>query len=90
MSDDHERKVIHRELDTDAESPATQIVETVADIEATEMTELSAIWCCVDGVLDDLFSDPPAPEAQMEIEFSYEGYRITIEQNGNAAFVETT
>lgn len=90
MANDHERKVVHREFDTDAESPATQIVETIAEIEATEMTELSAIWCCVDGMLDDLFSDPPVPEAQMEIEFSYEGYRITIEQNGNAAFVEIT
>lgn len=89
MENDPEREIIHRELDTAVENPAIQIVEAIADIEGADVTELTEIWGCVDGVLDQLFSDPPAPEAQMKIEFSYEGYRITIEQNGNVAFVKT-
>jgi len=45
------------------------------------------MWACTDGVLDHLFSNPPSAEAQMEVTFSYEGYRITIEQDGTAEFV---
>jgi hypothetical protein len=46
------------------------------------MREMATMYGCVDGVLDDLFSDPPADEARMRIEFSYEGYRISVEQDG--------
>lgn len=53
------------------------------------MTELSTMYDCVDGILDDLFSDPPSPSAKMMIEFSYEGYRITVEQDGLVEFVRT-
>jgi len=47
------------------------------------------MYDCIDGMLDELFSNPPAPESQMEVEFSYETYRITVEQNGAAKFVKT-
>jgi hypothetical protein len=39
-------------------------------------------------MLDVVFENPPAPEAQVEVTFSYEGYRITVEQNGRARFVQ--
>lgn len=78
--------IIHRELDTDVDEPATQVAEVIADLEGQDATELPTMYECVDGVLDHLFSNPPAPEAQMEIEFSYGPYRITVEQTGNATF----
>ncbi|MCL9812086.1 HalOD1 output domain-containing protein [Natranaeroarchaeum aerophilus] len=90
MEDDPESEIIHREFDTDVENPATQVVEAVAEVEGTEQTELTPIWSCVDSVLVNLFSNPPSPEAQMEIDFSYEGYRITVGQNGSATFVKTS
>jgi hypothetical protein len=89
MSDHPDREQIHRELDTDAEEPATQVAEIIADIEDTDTTTLPTMYSCVDGVLDHLFSNPPAPEAQMKVEFSYEAYRITVEQGGDATFVRT-
>lgn len=89
MGDQPEREIIHRELDTGGESPATQVPRIIAGIEGREPTDLATMYDCVDDILDDLFSDPPAPEAQMRVEFSYEGYRITIEQNGTTAFVKT-
>lgn len=58
-------------------------------LERVDSTELPTIYDCVDGMLDELFSNPPAPEAQMEVTFSYHRYRITVEQNGNAKFVKT-
>lgn len=40
-----------------------------------------------DDHADEIFSNPPAPEAQIRITFSYEGYRVTVEQDGTAKFV---
>lgn len=60
----------------------------VADIEGKDVNELATTDGCIDHVLDHVFSNPPAPEAQVEISFNYEGYRITVEQNGRAEFVK--
>jgi hypothetical protein len=84
MTDD---EIIHRKLDTDTENPGVAVAEAVADIEGRDATELTSTYKCADDVLNNLFSNPPDPEAQMEITFSYEGYRITVEQNGSAEFV---
>jgi hypothetical protein len=86
---DPEEAIVHRKLDTNVTNPAVEVAEAVADIEGTESTDLSSMYECVDGVLDNVFSNPPSPEAQMEIEFTYESYRITVEQNGDAQFVKT-
>lgn len=84
-----EEEIIHRTLDTDGDNPAIQIVELVAEIEDRDMLDLANMYDCADGILDHLFSDPPASEAQMQVMFSYEGYRITIEQNGAVKLVKT-
>ena len=89
MEKDPDTRIIRRELDTDADNPAVEVAEAVADIEDTEATELANMYDCVDGMLDELFSAPPADEAQMAICFSYSGYRITVEQDGLAEFVKT-
>lgn len=88
MTEPTDRDPIHRELDTAVESPATQVAEVVADLEGKDPTEVSAIYDCVGGVLDHVFSDPPSPKARTEVAFSYENYRITIAQDGAATFVE--
>lgn len=45
------------------------------------------MYDCIDGMFENLFSHPPAPDAQMETEFTYMTYRIAIEQDGTATFV---
>lgn len=90
MAQDPDSRVIRRELDTNADNPAVEVAEAVADIENTEATELANMYDCVDGMLDELFSSPPAEKAQMKIEFSYFEYRIAVEQDGMAEFVKTT
>lgn len=77
-------------MDTDREEPAVAIVAVVADLEGTESDELPRIHDCIDGMLSELFSDPPSSEAQITVEFTYSGYRITIEQNGATEFVHVT
>lgn len=86
MSDDG--GVIYRELDTDGREPALQIAEIVADLEGEDVNDLSSAWDCIDHVLDHVFSNPPSPAAQVQITFSYEGYRITVGQSGRATFVK--
>ncbi|AGB31835.1 hypothetical protein Natpe_2001 [Natrinema pellirubrum DSM 15624] len=89
MSDQPDREVINRELDPDDENPSVQVIEAIMNFEGATSTELPTIYDCIDGTLNELFSNPPAPEAQMEVTFSYHRYRITVEQNGNAKFVKT-
>jgi len=81
--------IVHRELETDVDNPATRVAEAVAEIDDRDITDLTAMYGCVDGVLDNLFSNPPASEAQMEVKFTYETYRITVEQDGAAKFVKS-
>lgn len=88
MGTDHTAEIVHRELDTDRENPAIQIVEVVAALEEEPEEELATVWGCIDDVLSPVFSTPPSPEAQLEITFSYEGYRVTVNQDGHAKFVE--
>ncbi|MFC6716015.1 HalOD1 output domain-containing protein [Natrialbaceae archaeon GCM10025810] len=59
------------------------------DFEGVDSTEVPTIYRCVDGILTERFAHPPAPEAQLEVPFSYSGYRVTIDLNGNAKFVKT-
>jgi len=89
MTDRTESEIVHRELDPDGDSPSVQIIDTIMDFEGIDSTELPTMYNCVDGMLKELFSTPPAPEAQMEVKFNYHRYRITVEQNGNAKFVKT-
>lgn len=82
-------EIVHRELDRDQTSPAVAVAEVVAELEGTEPAELPSTYNCIDHVIDHIFSEPPAPEAQVAVEFSYQGYRITVEQDGSAEFVKT-
>lgn len=84
----HEDEIVNRKLDPDRENPGVQIAEVVAELEGVDPAELTTMYGCIDGVLDHVFSDPPSQEAQLVVEFTYEGYRITIEQDGTARIVQ--
>ena len=90
MTEDQDSGKIRRELDTDADEPATQIAMAVADIEGKDVDELESMYKTIDHVVDNLFSDPPSPTAQVEVSFSYEGYRIHVDQDGVAEFVKVS
>lgn len=89
MTDDAERDIIRRELETETDNPAVQVAKSIAEIEQIETTDLPSMYNCVNGVLDNIFSNPPDPQAQMQIEFTYQTYRITIHQDGIAEFIKT-
>ena len=81
--------IVHRTLDTGRSEPVVQIAEIVAELENKNEDELTTTYEKLDHVLSHIFENPPEPEAQVEISFSYEGYRVTVEQNGDAQFVRT-
>lgn len=87
MNSSNGRDHIRREIDAEGSQATMEIVETIAEIENKDPMELTNLWGCSDHIIEHLFSDPPSPEAEMEIEFNYEGYRITVEQDGTAEFV---
>lgn len=87
MREDPERDVVRRQLEKDGENPAVQVSEIVAALKGAHVREMGTIYDCVDDVLDRVFSNPPSPGAEVEVNFTYEGYRVTVEQNGTATFV---
>jgi len=85
--DQHDDEIVHRTLSTDVEEPAVAVAEAIADLEGQEADELPTTYECIDGMLDEMYGDPPSPNAQVEVSFTYAGYRVTVEQNGDATFV---
>lgn len=78
----------HRELATERDAPAAQIAEIVADLEGVAPDTLTPVWDSTNHVIAHMFSTPPSTEAEMEVTFTYEGYRIAVEQDGTAQLVQ--
>ena len=70
------------EIDTTEGAPAVQLVELVADLEGADPAELAPVYDCIDHMIADIFSSPPPGEADAELEFSYQGYRVHVRQDG--------
>ena len=85
-----ENPTVRRQFDREDNDPVFDIVETVAELEDKPMEQLPSLHDTVNDLLEHIFSEPPAPEAQVEIEFTYAGYRIKIFQDGRATFLKIT
>lgn len=86
--DESEHGASHRTFDPTDIEPETAVIAMVADLDEKEPTELSPLYSAVDDAISSIFSNPPASEAQVSITFTYENYRITIQQNGETKFVK--
>lgn len=87
---DDDDVVARYELDTTQEAPAVQLVEVVAALENTDQTALEPIYNRIDELIADLFSTPPPATADAVLEFTYQGYRITVRQDGTTVFRHST
>lgn len=92
---DAEDLIVHRELfagrePDDDEVPAIDVAEIVAELEGEGATDLPALYDTVDHLVEHMFSTPPPLEAQCRLEFTYEGYRITLTQDGRATFMKVS
>jgi hypothetical protein len=90
MTENHEDEIIHRELAADVDNPAVAVAEIVADLEGTAVDELPTAYDCIDGMLTEIHSNPPSPDAQLEVTFTYAGYRISVDQRNEAKFVKVS
>lgn len=83
-----ETGVHHRSLfEVEEHDPATELVHVVAELKAVNPTDLEPLYNWADDLIDDLYSSPPPAAAQSVVEFSYEGFRITLHQDGHAVFM---
>lgn len=83
-----EMAATHWEFDVDRENPEIDIAEVTAKLEGRDSSDLSPLYDTIDHLIEKLFSDPPSAEAQAVLQFSYEGYRITLNQDGYATFMK--
>lgn len=86
--DDSEMQATHWEFDVNQKDPEVDVVEIVAELEGVDTTQLSTLFRTIDNLIKQLYSQPPSPQAQMTLEFSYEGYRIRLNQDGHATFMK--
>jgi hypothetical protein len=63
MTKTHDDEIVHRELNTDREEPAVAVAEIVAELEGKHADELTTTYACIDGMISELYSNPPSPEA---------------------------
>jgi hypothetical protein len=85
---DHGGTPTHIQLDRTAGDPTYEIVEMIASLEGKSSDELPSFYDTVDHLVENVFTDPPKPEAQVRLEFTYAGYRITLNQDGSAMFLK--
>lgn len=86
--DSEEMAAVHHVFDTDQEEPEVDVASVIADLEGRDRTELSALYNTIDDLIQNLFADPPSAEAQAQIAFSYEGYRVILNQDGHATLMK--
>lgn len=78
----------HHQIDPSGGEVNTSLLELVASKEGCRMDELPPFWTRVDSLVEDLFSDPPSKDAQAQVEFTYTGYRITVDQSGSVTLLK--
>jgi hypothetical protein len=86
-AEDGDRNIVRTEIDPDSATAEYDLLEIVAELEATDIEELPEFYGRVGHFVELIFKEPPAPEAQMNLEFSYAGYRITINQRGEVTLM---
>ncbi|MEF8787412.1 MAG: HalOD1 output domain-containing protein [Haloarculaceae archaeon] len=78
---------VYAEIEPDSSTAEYDLLELIAGLEGKEIEELPSLYTEVDHFVESLFKVPPSPAAQMEIRFSYAGYRVTISQTGAVKLV---
>jgi hypothetical protein len=74
--------IVRTTIDPDASTAEFDLLQIIADRENVEIEELPSFYTQIDHMVESLFKDPPSPEAQIELDFTYAGYRIRLTQTG--------
>lgn len=80
---------VHRgTIDPTTEEVELTFLELVADVADCELDDLPRLWPTLGDVLRHAFATPPAESADLELEFTYFGYRIHVDRAGTITFSE--
>lgn len=96
MSGDYPGRVEYRTKDgivravvtPDPDTAEHDLLAIIADVERVAIDELPAFYTQAGHFVEELFQTPPSEEAQMEISFSYAGYRVTLNRSGDLKLVD--
>lgn len=86
--DSNDRQIYHRTVEPETERANERLLRHIAELEDCEMTDLPPLYDRIDDLLQNVFDFPPPSEAQAELEFSYYGYRITVDQTGEVSLMK--
>ncbi len=86
--DGDDRHICRRQIEPDPEHPYFSLLHVIAELEGCEVSDLPPLYDYVDHLIEDLFTSPPPPKAQVEVEFSYYDYRINVDQEGNLSLMK--
>lgn len=87
MNRDEDSEIVRRQIDPDPDTAEFDFLEVVAALEDSEINELPSLYEQLSHFIEQLFENPPSSEAQMQLEFTYGGYRITLDQHGHLTLV---
>jgi hypothetical protein len=80
--------VYHRSIfENPDEEPSIELINIIADIKDIQHEQMDPLYTWADGMIASLYSSPPPAEAQGIIQFTYEGFRITLYQDGQAVIM---
>ena len=86
--EEDERRIHHRTIEPDADRANESLLRIVADLEDRRMADLPPFYDQIDDMVENLFRDPPPADAQVQIEFSYHGYRIYVDDTGQVSVMK--
>lgn len=79
--------LVRRRIDPNPETAEYDFLSIVADVEGTTIDDLPSLWEDIDNLVQHVFEHPPADDAQVEVSFSYAGYRVSVDQTGGVTLV---
>lgn len=83
-----EQSVHKRDIKEGDAEPQMELLQAIADFKGVDESDLDPFYSTVDHLVEYMYSNPPSPEAQTELTFVYEGFRITLFHEGTAIFQE--
>jgi len=82
-----ENGILQFSIEPDPESAEYDLLTVLAEYEGVAVDELPSLYSVVDQFVGEMFDDPPSESAQLEMAFSYAGYRVTVTQGGHVTLV---
>jgi hypothetical protein len=88
VDSDDPRRIYRRKVEPDSDEPYLSLLHTVAEVEGCSIEDLPPLYDYVDHLVENLFSTPPPAKAQVQLEFTYYDYRVSLNQEGDLSLMK--